>query len=165
MITQEVTPELLAAWKAAFDCYRHRLKPDRKTGPDLLAYLEQNYSLTEITGTAIQTVVSDNILLNKCHAQKLSPGKSPVPKGFFIENTGAGKILYENQDDLFRGIRILAGLDLETGFFLVEGSSRLWDELFAFRGLDADDLANPYLVAEYISCHEKAGTLDAVLAP
>ncbi len=35
---------------------------------------------------------------------------------------------------------------------MVEGSSELWNELFAFRGLDEEDLKNYYLVAEYISC-------------
>ena len=47
---------------------------------------------------------------------------------------------------------------------MVEGSSQLWDELFAFRGLDDDDLTDFYLVAEYISCLKKFDTLDRVLA-
>ena len=59
-----------------------------------------------------------------------------------------GKLLYEKQDNIFKGEDIFVGIEMETGFIHVEGSSLLWDELFAFRGLDTDDLKNIYLVAE-----------------
>ena len=57
---------------------------------------------------------------------------------------------------------IFIGVELETGYFLVEGverstgefcaekTERLYDELVAFRGLDEKDLGNFYLVAEYV---------------
>jgi hypothetical protein len=35
--------------------------------------------------------------------------------------------------------------------------------LFAFKGLDAEDLTNFYLVAEYIACLKKFDMLDDVL--
>jgi len=164
MLCQEVTPELVASWKETFDHYRPRLRPNKKTGTDLIAYLKQTYPVTEITCDQIRQVVLDNILGNECYSRKLPAGKTPDAKGFFIEKTGAGKYLYENQDEQFRSIRIIVGIDLETAFFMVEGSSRLWDELFAFRGLDEDDLANSYLVAEYISCLKRFEMLDSTLA-
>ena len=46
---------------------------------------------------------------------------------------------------------------------MVEGSSRLWDELFVYRGLDLVDLDNFYLVAEYVECLKKAGDPYRVL--
>jgi hypothetical protein len=45
--------------------------------------------------------------------------------------------------------------EYETGYLLVEGSSSLWDELFAFQGLDKNDIENFYLVAEYIKSLKK----------
>lgn len=164
MLMQQATPEMVNVWKATFDHYRPRLSPNKKTGPELLAYIQQKYSITELTDDTIKQVVADNVTHNECYANKLPSGRTPVAKGFFIEDTGAGNHLYENQDDLFKGNKIVVGLDLETAFFMVEGSSLLWDELFAFRGLDENDLTNCYLVAEYISCLEKSDNLDSVLA-
>jgi len=56
-------------------------------------------------------------------------------------------------------------VELNSGYFLVEGSSLLWDELFAFRGLDEEDLKNYYLVAEYVACLRRFDRLDRVLVP
>lgn len=57
----------------------------------------------------------------------------------------------------------IAGIDLTTGYFCVEGSSRLWDELYVFRGLDETDIQNFYCVAEYISNLKKFDQLESVL--
>lgn len=160
---QKPSPEMVTAWKGTYNTYRPLLNPNKKPAFELIAYLIQKYPVTELTEERIKQVVRDNVLLNECHAKKLPSGKAPVAKVFLIENTGAGTYLYENQDDLFKGIRIIVGFDLETAFFFVEGSSLLWDELFAFRGLDEDDLTNFYLVAEYISCVRKSGMLENVL--
>lgn len=164
MLIQEVTPEMIKAWKVTFDQYRPQLNPNKKTGSEIIAYIKQKYPLTEHPDDTIKRVVVDNVILNECHAKKLPVGKTPVAKVFFIDDTGAGKHLYETQDDIFKGNKIFVGIDLETAFFMVEGSSLLWDELFAFRGLDDDDLTNFYLVAEYISCLNKFDNLDNVLA-
>ncbi len=62
------------------------------------------------------------------------------------------------------GSPIYVGMDLITGYFQVEGGcSLLWDQLFAFRGLDAMDLENYYLVAEYIGCLRRFGKLERTL--
>jgi hypothetical protein len=66
---------------------------------------------------------------------------------------------------MFRGRAIIVAVELHSAYFMVEGSSLLWDELFAFRGLDEEDLANYYLVAEYIGCLKRFGLLDEVLTP
>lgn len=90
-------------------------------------------------------------------------GATPSVATFIVENTGAGKVLYENQDRIFKGNSIFVGIDLESGYFCVEGSSMLWDELYAFQGLDENDIQNYYRVAEYISCLKRFGLLEHVL--
>lgn len=155
MLMQEPSPELIAEWKDTFHKYRADLIPNQKTGKELLTYLTQKYSVSELHDDVIKQVVLDNIIQNECHAAKLQDGKTPAIKVFLIENSGPGTYLYENQDEVFAGNSIIVGIDLETAYFLVEGSSLLWDELFAFRGLDKDDLNNFYLVAEYVACTQK----------
>lgn len=90
-------------------------------------------------------------------------GVEPSVATFVIENKENGEILYENQDELFKGNNILVGIELESGFFYVEGSSLLWDELYAFQGLDEKDIQNYFCVSEYISCLKKFGLLESVL--
>ena len=73
-----------------------------------------------------------------------------------FEETGGR--LYENKEEIFKDVEeIFVGIDLETGYFCVEGSGELYDELIAFRGLDDRDLENFYLVAEYVAAAQKFG--------
>ena len=153
---------MVKEWKNTYDEYRTRLRPNKKTGLEIVSYLTHKYSVTELNEDTQKQVVVDNIILNTCHSSKLPDGKAPNPKIFLVENTGPGTYLYENQDEIFSGIDIIAGIDLETAYFLVEGSSLLWDELCAFIGLDKDDLNNFYLVAEYVACARKFGILDNI---
>lgn len=159
MLFQDYSPESVVEWKSVFDQYHARLKPNKKSAGEMIAWLQKHYPVTEQHDEVLNRTVTDNILLNKCHACKRPPGKLPVPKVFIVENSGSGASLYESQDEPFRGTTIIVGFDLETAFFMVEGSSRLWDELFAFRGLDEEDLSNFYLVAEYVACMKKTGKL------
>lgn len=165
MLTRKVTPELVREWKETAAEYRPLLHPNRRTGHEILAYLTGKYPVQEITSPSLSEVISDNLLLNEANAKKLPAGKEPEAIGFFIEKTGAGKELYENQDEVFSGVPIIAGIELNSAYFIVEGSSILWDDLFAFRGLDEDDLANYYLVAEYVACLRRFGQLDKIIAP
>jgi len=164
MLTRKVSPEMIREWKDVSATYRPLLHPNKKTGPEILAYLIGNYPARELPAGSINEVISDNVLLNDCNARKMPPEKTPATVGFSIENTGAGKHLYENQDEFYRGISIIVGVELHSAYFIVEGSSLLWDELFAFRGLDDEDLTNYYLVAEYVACLRRFDQLDRVLA-
>jgi hypothetical protein len=164
MLTRKVTPEMIREWKETSATWRPLLHPDKKTGHEILAYLTGKYPVRELPAGSLDEVISDNVLLNDCNARKIPAGKIPEAVGFLIENTGAGKQLYENQDAFFRGTTILAGVELHSAYFMVEGSSLLWDELFAFRGLDEEDLTNYYLVAEYVACLRRFDQLDRVLA-
>jgi hypothetical protein len=163
MQMQKPTPEMIKTWKAINDEYKAKLYPNQKSAPALIEYLKMKYPVTEITDEKWKQVVLHNVLLNKCYADKLPAGKTPTAIVFSVQNTGAGNILYERQDEIFKGHGIFVGIELETAFFLVEGSSMLWDELFAFKGLDEADLNNYYLVAEYITCLKRFDMLDSML--
>ena len=97
-------------------------------------------------------MVTGNLLQNKHLAARLPAGAEPSVATFIVESIGAGEVLYENQDELFAGNSIFVGIDLVSGYFCVEGCSLLWDELYAFQGLDDSDLQYYYCVAEYVSC-------------
>lgn len=161
MLMQEATPEMINTWRHTFDKYRNKLSPNKKTAFEIIEYLEKKYTLTEQAG--LNPIVADNVILNEYYANKLPVGKAPKTKAFIVENAGAGKLLYEQQDDVFKGSRIIVGVELQSAYFMVEGSSLLWDELLAFRGLDEDDLSNFFLVAQYISCLERFDMLNSVL--
>jgi hypothetical protein len=163
MLMQECTPEMAAEWKSVFNEYKTRLHPNRKRAADLLAYLKDKYTLAELADEVLKQVVVDNVMLNKFNAGKLPADKTVNPKVFRVENSGQAQSLYRQQDDVFKGTEIIIGIDMETGFFHIEGSSLLWDQLFAFRGLDKEDLTNYYLVAEYIACLKRFDMLDEVL--
>jgi hypothetical protein len=164
MLTRKISPEMIRDWKDTAATYRPLLRPNKKTGPEILTYLTGKYPVRELPARSINEVISDNVLLNDCNARKMPAGKIPEAAGFVIENTGAGKHLYENQDEFYRGMSIITGVELHSAYFIVEGSSLLWDELFAFRGLDDEDLTNYYMVAEYVACLRRFDQLDLVLA-
>ncbi|WP_245920450.1 hypothetical protein ACKUB1_14310 [Methanospirillum stamsii] len=160
---QEPTPEMVRAWKETFETYRPVLKPNNKPIQDVISYLKQKYPVTERTEQTLLRVVIENVTLNEYNAQKIPAGKTPLALVFQVEDAVSGKNLYENQDDIFKGCAIIVGFELVSGYFMVEGSSQLWDELFVFRGLDEIDLTNFYLVAEYVACVKKSGDPDRIL--
>ena len=163
MLMQDATPQMVEEWKAVWNQYKDKLRPNRKSGLEVVDYLLGKYSLKELHDDKAAQVVTDNVLYNKVYAEKLPAGATPSVMTFIIEKTGAAEILYENQDDIFKEISIFVGIDLESGLVHVEGSSMLWDELYAFQGLDADDIQNFYSAAEYISCLKRFGILDQVI--
>lgn len=150
---QEVTPEMKEQWKCVWNEYKSKLRPNRRTGNEILEYIKNKYPLRDLANNEkYLQVVSENVLRNQVFTEKLPAGKSPVPIAFIIENAGQGTRLYEMQDEAFMGNEIFVGVDIESGFYCVEGSSLLWDELCAFQGL-----------AEYISCLKKFSLLDSAL--
>ena len=162
MLTHEPTLEEISNWKQVFATYQPRLKPNRKSGEELITYLRAHYPLHDLADADADQVVIQNILQNESLARELPPGAVPKPVCCIIEPVDAGKALYREQDACFQGIEIFVGIDLVTGYFVVEGSSRLWDELCAFRGLNEHDLSNYYSVAEYVACLERFDLLDQI---
>jgi hypothetical protein len=160
MLNQEVTPEIIKEWKEIWIEYKDKIFPNRKSGKEVLAYLKREYILKEIKDETAKQVVIKNIIYNEPYADKLPVGEKPLVAVFIVENKDKGSVLYENQDEVFKGIEIFVGIDLVSGFFCVEGSSLLWEELFIHQGLDKKDIQNYYLVAKYISCLKKYGLLE-----
>lgn len=164
MQTTPVTKEDIASWKKIHVEFRPKLKPNRISGLALYSYLESGYPLLPLDDPRAKQVVSQNILQNECFSRELPPGEAPEPICCTILRTGNGESLYRAQDAVFSGCDIFVGIDLASGYFLVEGSSLLWDELYAHRGLNETDLENTYAVAEYIGCLRRFGLLEETVS-
>lgn len=147
MITKEVNKKNLAEWKRLSERYIGKLSPNRKTGQEVAEYLRKNYRLTPIEGSAAGEIIAYNIMNNAHFREKLPENVEPEPISFYVENEGKGRALYKGRN---KKNKIFVGLDLATGYFTVEGSERLWNELFLFRGLDERDLKNYVIIAQYI---------------
>ena len=163
MLMQKATPEMIEMWKEVWNDYKDKLRPNRKSGKEVVEYLKNKYFLEELHDDNAKQVVINNILYNKPYADRLPVGVEPSAVTFIVKNKDNGKFLYKNQDKIFKGNNIFVGVDLETGFFCVEGSSYLWDELYIFRGLDEKDIQNYFCVGEYISCLKKFGLLESIV--
>lgn len=150
MLMQKPTKEMIKEWQDIYNKNKDNLKPNKKDGLEIIEYLKAIHSVVEIENTELEKIVYDNIVLNEFSNQKLC-GKSPIIRLFEVTD----KKLYENQDNVFKGIKIIVGIELNTSYIFVEGSSYLYDELIAFTGLDYKDITNYYLVAQYIECKEK----------
>ena len=159
MITCEPTAETLDQWRAIWNEHKGKLSPNRKSGAEVLEYLQSKYPLTETFEENAVNAIVGNVTMNAHLAEKLPVDTLPIPRAFFLENEGAGKRFYlpENKDDGLWGdmARIFVGVDVASGFYMVEGSTLLWDELCAFRGLDEKDLQNFVCVAQYVLAKER----------
>ena len=168
MITREPTKEMLAEWRAIWSCYKDRIRPNRKTGAQVLEYLQARYPLTEIFDPEARQVIADNVTMNEFLAQKLPAGAAPDPRAFYLENAGEGSRFYlpQNRDDASLWgddvQRIFVGVDLASGFYLAEGSTLLWDEMCAFQGVDEKDLQKCVIVAQYIGALRRLNAMDRI---
>ncbi len=169
MIINMPTDTMFKQWRHTFEKYKDRLYPNRISGTELLSYIKKQYVLTELYDENALNTVVDNVVMNETYKEKLPFNTLPVPKVFYLENSGNGVKFYrpENKDsnEIWGGniTRIFIGVDVITGFFTVEGSTMLYDELNAIRGLDEKDLQNYVVVAEYINALKKFNMLDKVV--
>ncbi len=163
MLREMATPEMVREWKRTWTQWRDRLSPNRIGGAELLSWLRARYPLREQAGECYLRVIRETVMGNEFSREKLVPGESPRPLAFLVENAGTGRALYKKRDALDGVHPIFVGIDLSTGEFQVEGSAALWDELFAFRGLDAADLENPFLVAQYVALMGNGGRAGGVV--
>ena len=109
MLTHKATAADIAEWKEIFEAYRGRLSPNRRSGEELAAYLRARYPMSFLSGERELAVVRDNVLRNECFKEKLPEGKAPRPVAFMLR---------DKETDIFIGV------ELETGYFLVEGVER-----------------------------------------
>lgn len=135
MLTKEATPELIKEWQKIYHNHIDNLVPNRKNGFEIDEYFRKNYSFVSVNDKNAQETVIQNIINNESFKEKLSAGVKPKPMTYTIRDSN-----------------IFVGIDLISGYFYVEGSEEVYDDLFAYRGLDESDLKNFYLVAEYIRC-------------
>ena len=149
MLMQEPTEEMIRKWKDIYNIYKNKLVPNKKSGLEIIEYLKSKYSIIEIENQELEKVVYDNIVLNEYSKSKLN-GKDPTIRLFEVND----KELYLKQDAVFKGTKIIIGIESNTSYIFIEGSSVLYDELIAFSGLDKKDIQNYFLVAQYIRCKE-----------
>ncbi len=154
MLMEEPTKEMIEEWKEIYNKYKDKIQPNKKDGIDVIKYLENHYSVTEIQDNVLAEAVTFNIKSNEFYSNKLN-GENPIIRMFKVNDIGNGKELYNKQDTIFKGITIIVGIELKTSFLYVEGSSYLYNELTAYTGLDKEDIKNYFLVSQYIKCKEK----------
>ena len=143
MLTKRPTPEMIKEWEKIFEENRKELFPNRKTGKEVDEYFRNNYSYTELDSAKFKEIVEYNIMHSIHNKAKLPDGDIPKINIYKIENSD-----------------IILGIDLITGFFQIEGEdmgkvAEIFDDLYAFRGLDGMDIENYFLVAQYIECTNK----------
>ena len=136
MLTKKATKRQIAEWKKLFS--ESTLSPNRKTGKEVDEYFCARYPSTPISDLAVKAVAEETILQNDFYAAKLPVGALPDVK-------------------CYRTGEAIVGIDLVSGYFHVESPDRkemerIYDDLFAFRGLDETDLQNYFLVAQYLLC-------------
>ena len=154
MLMKEPTEEMIKEWKEIYNQYKDKIQPNKKAGVDIIKYLKNNYSITELQSDELEKVIANNIRNNKFYSNKLN-GVNPIIRVLKVNKIGKGKDLYAKQDKVFNRIPIIVGIELKTSFIFVEGSNYLYDELIAYEGLDKEDTKNCFLVAQYIKCKEK----------
>lgn len=155
MIFAPATQEKLLEWRKTHSKFKNKLSPNRKSGSEVLEYIKNKYILEELTEEKYLDIVSYTVTENDFNKQKLSENKLPVPKAFLLKNEGNGKYIYENQEEMWEKCPVYIGVDLESGFYIVEGSCLLYDEIYAFQGVDQYDIGNCVRVADYIECIKK----------
>lgn len=148
MQREPITIQEIEQWKKIFLEYKTLLVPNKKTGQELVDYITSKYNVKKFKADEANNVIYLNVMENEHLRSKLKENEKPIPITFYLEN---------------KNKKVFIGIDLVSGFYYVEDDEELWDELYAFQGLDEVDLTNYYCVAEYISCLRKFDMLEAVL--
>ena len=157
MLQQEPTPQMIVEWNLIWQLHKGKLRPNRKSGAEIVAYFTKKYPLQKLQNKLATQVVLDNVLLNEDLAERIPAKTAPSAVTFIVENRAEGKKLYDEPHTLRGDIGIFIGVELASGYYHVEGSNLLWDELCAFQGLDEKGLENAFCVAQYIEACEKFG--------
>ena len=136
MLTVQPTEEMIAQWKQLFEMYHSSLTPNRKSGREVDRYFREKYPHQILDNAAFREIVSLNITQNDFFRSKLPQNTQPDIQSYQTGN-------------------VLVGIDLCTGEFHIESENieeviPIHDDLFVYRGLDAEDIKNFFLVAEYV---------------
>ena len=141
MLTMEPTKEMIAEWKQIFEMYQSSLVPNRKSGDKVDQYFREKYPHQIFDNAEFREIVSLNITENDCFSRKLPQGTLPNIQSYKTGN-------------------VFVGIDLCTGEFHIESENieeviPIHDDLFTYRGLDAEDINNFFLVAEYVKLTQR----------
>ncbi len=141
MLTTEPTFEMIAEWKRIFEIYHSSLTPNRKSGNEVDLYFRGKYAYRLFDNAEFREIASLNITENDHFKSKLPKDTLPNIQSYQTGN-------------------VLVAIDLCTGEFHIESENTeeaisIHDDLFAYRGLDEEDLKNFFLVAEYVKLSQK----------
>lgn len=148
----------------------------------VLDHIQEKYALREINSLQAMKVVQNNVMKNPHMKAKLQLDKPLDIQVFEVMNEGEGEKLYALQESEhyqtmellkeamtdfndydYAPMPITIGVEHNSGYFFVEGSQRLFDEVIMYQGLDESDLNNTYLVADYVETLQKYNRLEQVL--
>ncbi len=161
MITTNPSDAQFSEWLKIWQEYAPKLKPNRRTGIEVVRFLRKKYKTEEIKDVRVAQEFATAIFMNGFQREKLPEDTEPNPIILKILKEGPGVDLYENQDEIFKDVKdIIVIVDVSSGCYSVEGSSKLWDELCVYQGLDKSDLENPVTTAIYVDLMKKAGKLQ-----
>ena len=152
MIFGPASKEKVLEWREIHKQFKDKLTPNRKSGKEVLEYLLNKYLLDEFNEEKGARAVVETVLNNDFQKQKLPPNLQPEPKTFILKNEGNGKFIYDKQEEIWESCPIFIGIDFSSSYVQVEGSCLLYDEIYAFQGVDKYDIENCVRVAEYIDC-------------
>lgn len=151
MITKQVTEAKLMEWKKIWLEYKDILKPNRKSGEKVLAYLQEKYQLIEIFDKEKLDTITYNVMNTIHYKEKLKNHALPIARAFLLENTLKNKAPNNGNSSTEDKDMIFIGIDMLSGYYMVEGSEILYDEICAFVGLDKKDIDNYVCVALYVN--------------
>ena len=76
MQTTPATPELITQWKETYSNYHNRLRPNRKSGQELLNALKNRYLLRGLSGDMVKQTVCHSVLSNAALCEQLPEGRN-----------------------------------------------------------------------------------------
>ena len=65
MLTQKPTENMIKKWKEIFNEYKEKITPNKKAGLEIVKYLEEHYSVTEVQNSELTSIVESNIKNNE----------------------------------------------------------------------------------------------------
>ncbi len=161
MITERPTDEQFSNWLKIWQEYSSKLKPNRRTGIEVIRFIKKKYKTEEIKDAMAAQEFAAALFMNGFQREKIPEDTEPNPVILKILKEGPGVDLYENQDEVFKDVKdIIVIVDTASGCYSVEGSSKLWDELCIYQGVDKSDLENPVTTGIYVELMKKAGKLQ-----
>ncbi len=169
--------KMVDSWNRIHKELRPKLNPNKRTAAEVLDYAKKKYPLTPFFDPKAIRVAELNAM-GRIDLREQQDYKPDIAV-FLVENEGNGAILYERQyhdlkewmdeirswelesdppvdknypelekEDEWKSL-ILISFDFSGNQVFVEGSQSLMNELFAYHGLDEEELENPYLVYWY----------------